>query len=774
MAFKMLSKFTCLLLVGSALLLEPGCEALFNRGNDGGNNKNGIAVQGGGKNAQTEDDRMQAINDAATGTVKQTAPGSERPPSTCNEMMARAVVLANEERALAYDERDDALETAQRAYAGLGETNLELTAANKKMSAAEEALETLQQSTELVIKTTKDEAQLEIDTHRNNTLLEMGTLKNNTALQITMHQNEKKTAVEAAETKAADEIAAYKELRDKEVATIQQEAKDQIEKATQTVLDNESASRLEIQQIQAQAKEDVDAANAHAEEVELVANATIEQVREEANDRIHAAGVTANNLVEQIKADSSRQIIVMQETLAKAEAEANAAVEGANILAKEAIAKAEAEANVAVEEANILANEAIDNMTAGMERERAVLKAEQLQLYETSNATVTQMQESSDAEIKSAKEAADEQVAQMKKEADENVAASEQAAVAKVAAIQKESEESQAEANDNIAASKQAAAAKVAAIQKELEESQAEAKRLVAAVEKLKTKGYSYADQVSHFTDELAHWKQLHQSQPYCNMTLMKVESFRALEKAAAVVSKEAKNVFDKTSTTTSQHFDRTALLLRETSQPHLEALEKAIEPHFHTLKQAYKESPVKDIVDTQLYPLYLKTAVPAFKATDRLIHKALRKMQTLTRQGWGWTTRKGIKVAAWELEMIDSNPHLRKWTPAMVVQFLTYIKANMEEWLILKLKITAVICAIVFRTRVLQVMKASIKFPFQVLWFFCPLRFCVGGKKKTIEEDEIKKEVAATTSKLDVTKNGVEPKQEEGTNGKGGHAITQ
>merc|ERR1712071_28016 len=99
--------------MGLFLLNYPAStNALFNKKNvendNSKNKKNELATQ-----VQVE--RQKFIEDASTGTITELHPGMEKKPVTCNEIMAKAVVEANEQRSEALMDRDLALKEARDA-----------------------------------------------------------------------------------------------------------------------------------------------------------------------------------------------------------------------------------------------------------------------------------------------------------------------------------------------------------------------------------------------------------------------------------------------------------------------------------------------------------------------------------------------------------------------------------------------------------------------------------------------------------------------------------
>ena len=645
----------------------PSCGFAAGLFDMGKKDKTRVALQDKQAGYKDSDAYMQAINDAATGTVKQTAPGSERPPNTCNEMMARAVVMANEERALAYDERDDAVNMAQKALQELGEANVKLSSAQKKVLSIQTEIEELKESTSILVDKTKLEAQRLVNNIRNETNFEMEKLQNSTTAQIEKYQQEKNDAINAAETKAATEIADYKQKRDQEVADIlnktdfememlrnsteaqialylkekqdgieaaalkaakeiadykaqrdqevadiRTETKRQIDNSTQFVLEQQKMAQIQIANIKQEAKELVDAANAHAKAVELAANNTIIAVRKEAEDAIHAANLNATKHVEMANKLADEKL---QE-------------------AKEAIHAANVNATKHVEMANKLADEKLQ------------------------------------------------------------------------------------EAKDEIA-------------------------RLMEAVENIASERYGYAGRLSVALAELAFFKNLHSTQPYCNMTLIKQESARTLEEFSAVVSQLAKKTLDTTTVTASQNFDRATLLVKQTSQPHIEKLSKVAHPHLQKLREAYAKSPSKKIVDETLYPFYKNKVVPACHSTERLLKRGWNEASILQHQLWKWTIKCVHDLASWELKMIEKNSQLQAWTPSLILQFLHYVQENTEEWIILKILISLLITVFVLWKRIFQLIIAVILLPSQIAWFFCPLRILLAKPNTKIVKPEQSKEKA-------------------------------
>jgi len=148
------------------------------------------------KNAAIEEARklVNSMNDAATGTITSYEPGHEPKKAevvTCDEIMAKSLVVANEEKAAVIAEKAAVVKAASLLSDRIDELSEKLQEANERIAAAElefSHLELITQSkldaaakeADDRIKEANDAAAEEVERMK----LNMSALKNSTAVKI--------------------------------------------------------------------------------------------------------------------------------------------------------------------------------------------------------------------------------------------------------------------------------------------------------------------------------------------------------------------------------------------------------------------------------------------------------------------------------------------------------------------------------------------------------------------------------------------------------------
>jgi chromosome segregation ATPase len=83
---------------------------------------------------------VDEMNDASTGTITSYQPNREKEPVSCNDIMAKALVVANEEKAAVIEERDSVVKAASLLSDRIGDLENQLKAANTQIETLKGAL----------------------------------------------------------------------------------------------------------------------------------------------------------------------------------------------------------------------------------------------------------------------------------------------------------------------------------------------------------------------------------------------------------------------------------------------------------------------------------------------------------------------------------------------------------------------------------------------------------------------------------------------------------
>jgi len=281
------------------------------------------------KNADKEDAiedarrLLNSLNDAATGTVTSYQPGGGPKKAevvTCDEIMAKSLVVANEEKAAVIAEKTAVVKAASLLSDRIDELSEKLKEADDRIAAAEVAFSDLEQTTQSKldaaakeaderIKEANDAAAEEIERMK----LNMSALKNSTAVKIERveklayeQSKEKDEEVHIALEKSKEEIkriqveteeakVKFLKLHQEDMAALRQEA-----------AEKESAYLEQLAEVKADAESDLEALRQEASQTELALERDMAEVKE-----------TAKSKIADIENEASRMI---QEAFASADA----------------------------------------------------------------------------------------------------------------------------------------------------------------------------------------------------------------------------------------------------------------------------------------------------------------------------------------------------------------------------------------------------------------------------------------------------------------------
>mmetsp|Transcript_38685 Transcript_38685/g.83345 ORF Transcript_38685/g.83345 Transcript_38685/m.83345 type:complete len:757 (+) Transcript_38685:180-2450(+) len=681
------------------------------------------------------------LNDASTGTVTSYQPGREKAPVTCNEIMAKSVVVANEEKALMAAEKDAVV----RAAALLAEKNDDLTSqlhtATEEISALIHAQETseadhaaklseaavaaaldLQEMEkmlsdqksehELRLKEVAEDAEREKEGARQKIMAEMERSR----INLDALKNATSATIAKVEKETADELAA----KDVEVAEKFAEAEAQIAQIKENTAEKLAANEIEvakkfdlaesqIKQIQSETAEKLAAMEADVAEKSAEAERKIEQIELEAREKIDASQKGANDMVASItaKADSDKMNLLestqKQVDDVKMEAEQKVSQKEVEMADKDAehrkvVSELKATHTDTVKEMEISANNRVQEVRDEMER--AIAKAagemsaqqgkhaEKVKEMENTLASTTQtLQDMMKSEIASA---------------DAKLLAEQEKHAEKVREMEDAMEKTVQTWQDKLKSEIASADAKLFAEQeryRSLEEefqgyrdgSLDKQRSLDGDIKLLRSLSFKLEDEVSS-------WKGHFESQGYCNATLIKLDSAWHLANALDIVT------------------DKAAALYGAHIAEHITPV------YNHHILPAYAEhvSPIVAPIKVEAADVIEKLSKEAQKARSeaaKLVRQSSSSVLGAMKEG--------------EIDIM---------LPVSLVSLIVRSSTD-GEWAIDVLCIWLLITtAILFRSLILQFVWGVFLMPFSMLWFFCPLRLFVGGGQKMVGNNDGKK----------------------------------
>mmetsp|Transcript_3482 Transcript_3482/g.5796 ORF Transcript_3482/g.5796 Transcript_3482/m.5796 type:complete len:613 (-) Transcript_3482:70-1908(-) len=239
------------------------------------------------RDAAIEDARklVNAMNDAATGTITSYEPGhgpKKAEVVTCDEIMAKSLVVANEEKAEIIAEKAAVVKAAALLSDRIDELSKRLKDADDRIAAAEEAFSDLEQITQSKldaaakeaderIKAANDAAAEELERMK----LNMSALKNSTAVKIERMEQEseeeiKRIRVESEEVKVKflklhqedmealrKETAKKDEAHERKLAKVTADAESEIEALRQELTEKEVAHERQMAEVNEAAKSQI-------------------------------------------------------------------------------------------------------------------------------------------------------------------------------------------------------------------------------------------------------------------------------------------------------------------------------------------------------------------------------------------------------------------------------------------------------------------------------------------------------------------------------------
>lgn len=269
--------------------------------------------------SESETKTKKMINDASTGTITMLEPGKEKEPVTCNEIMAKAVVVASEEKEVyrrkavaaideATRERMRADNLASRIDSALGEARnatIEFEAtklmserlledakreARREYEALEERMQLEKDEVENIRKSEKEEAQQILLTYKQEAQNELLAVSADYEDKITSIQTDAdldrqtlKQRIEEIKREAHQNMDASLKRsaeKEKEIKTRAQNLINQVQEEAQT----------QVQNMHAEAKQKIEEAHKKASAVESEARSQAEtriaEIKEEANKHI--------------------------------------------------------------------------------------------------------------------------------------------------------------------------------------------------------------------------------------------------------------------------------------------------------------------------------------------------------------------------------------------------------------------------------------------------------------------------------------------------------
>lgn len=275
------------------------------------------------KEAAIEDARklVNSMNDAATGTITSYEPGhgpKRTEPVTCDEIMAKSLVVANEEKAAVIAEKAAVVRAAALLTDRIDELSEKLKEANDRVAAAELELSDLEQITQSKLDAAAKEADKRIaeandaaSEELERMKMNISALKNATALKI---ERVEKVAYENIKAKD-DEVNYVREQTREEIKRIQVETEEvkvkfikmhqeDMEALRQEAAEKEIAHEREVTEVKAAAESEIAAIRQEAAEKDIAHEHEMTEVKEAAASKIAKIEREAERMIKETVASA--------------------------------------------------------------------------------------------------------------------------------------------------------------------------------------------------------------------------------------------------------------------------------------------------------------------------------------------------------------------------------------------------------------------------------------------------------------------------------------
>lgn len=215
------------------------------------------------KDAAIEEARrlVNAMNDAATGTITSYEPGHEpkKAGATCDEIMAKSLVVANEEKAAITAEKAAVVKAASLLTERIDELNIKLKEANDRVADLEQTIQSkvdaaAKEADEKISKA-NDASLEELERMK----LSMNALKNATAAKI----EAKDAEIKKMQAETESEKVRFLKLQQEEIEDLRKETAEKVSTYESQMAEVKANAESDIEKIKAEAKQQIE--NAHVE-----------------------------------------------------------------------------------------------------------------------------------------------------------------------------------------------------------------------------------------------------------------------------------------------------------------------------------------------------------------------------------------------------------------------------------------------------------------------------------------------------------------------------
>lgn len=245
---------------------------------------------------------------------------------------------------------------------------------------------------------------------------------------------------------------------------------------------------------------------------------------------------------------------------------------------------------------------------------------------------------------------------------------------------------------------------------------------------------------------EVSFWKETHESQGYCNITLIREDSRKLVSNALSNTGKALEGGHEKmmallvTQLELVQNTGEDVMQYVETELlPTMEKIaneahDKAVALYDEHLAEGVNEKLVPLINDhvlpvynQHILPAYLQHVSPVVKTIEGEAVVALEKSQKEVQKARSGAAKLVKQSSSSALDVITEK-EIDSLLPKWIMDLIAHSSKD-GEWAVDRLcKGLLILIAILCRSLIYRIIGAM----FSLVWFFCPLRLFVGGRRKT------------------------------------------
>ena len=696
---------------------------------------NFLSIQKKNKNDKLDAQSVQQLADASTGTITTTEPGKDREPTTCNEIMAKAVVVAGQEKTDALQMRDEALAETAKLTDKVEFLNKQVQDSTAEAKKTVIELEAMKLTMERLLSDEKDRSKKALDDKdAANEVIVNGIKNDMEALKKTLNQQmdevklDAKKQVEVADEEAKKRIAAMEE--EMEVAKV--EAEKEIE-----------ATKNQSQLAIAAGDDDAKKRIAAMEE-------EMEAAKVQAKEEIQATKDQSQKEIESIDVNAKKQIASMKEEMEATKLEAEKKIETTNIQTQKKIESMLADFKTQKEEIQKEASDNIETIKTdtqkeikAMEKQVEDVKTEMKLLKESNKEEIKRITTENDEKLNNVIHEAHKQETEVygKMEKHEDEMKKEMDAIKKDAEIvvadtlrtaeaeyKRLTEKSEKDIKRVLDEMEKTVKEKDAELEKNQHEADKKEKEMQSTIHTLNKEwkasndtSFSLDSKLSNTVKELAYWKEVGSNPVYVNMTL----------------------IWDDFSFTASRLAKETKIQVQDSLDVVVFETEKFMRPYVEQLKEIYDDK-CKEFVDKHIVPVVDKTTEkfnehisPQLQNLQTLATKNLEKLQAKSEilQGKIFSSlcHKVETYVGVILHYVEGSATIYEKMPRSIILALENTEDDASNAVRVGLKITAIFVIYVMKYVILFFVWYFVKLPFRIFWFFCPLRLLF-RKSKTKE----------------------------------------